>query len=101
MPSSRIANRESLESARSQLGQTLIRLHAAVEQNRRHEHHIDGVFTDWQQSWSNRREQIARRLASIESQLEQLAADAPDSRPRLSVVGLPPEYEEDDPMESY
>ncbi len=88
MPFSRHEFRENLKSAQSRLGQSLIHLHSSIERTRQEQHHVEGQFLEWQENWSNRRDQISERLESIESQLEGLT-QTDDSIPRLSIVGLP------------
>ena len=88
MPFSRAENRENLKSAQSRLGQSLIHLHCSIEQTRQEQNRVDGQFLAWQEKWSNRHDQIAQRLESIESQLEGITPTN-DSLPRLSIVGMP------------
>jgi hypothetical protein len=75
------------------LGQSLLRLHRSLEQSQEQEQHVDSQFATWQENWLSRRDQITSRLAIIESQLQQLAGKN-DTRPRLSVVGVPDDADE-------
>ena len=93
MLSSQAEDRRKLVSVRSRIGQSLIRLQRNLEQTRHEEDQVESMFNTWQEKWSNRRDQIARRLELIETQLESLAGDADDS-PRLAVVGVPPDADE-------
>ncbi len=71
---------------KSRLRRSLIRIH----KNRNHfiddSHRADDLFFAWQQKWGNRREEIARQLEMIESQLAELG-ETDTSRPQLSLVG--------------
>jgi hypothetical protein len=65
----------------------LIRLHRSSEQQA--DTHADDLLIVWQNRWSGRQDAIARKLAAIELQLEQLA-EREQPRLRLSIVGTPP-----------
>ena len=93
MPSSQLEDRRELQSVKSRLGRSLVRLHRNLEHNRDEEARVDSLFSSWQQKWSNRRDQIARRLALIETQLDQLAEET-EQPPRLAVVGVPVDAEQ-------
>jgi len=100
MPSFQLEGRRKLESTTSRLGQSLIRLHQSLEQNRHCDMNIQSLFESWQQKWSSRRAQIARRLELIENQLEDLS-DHPKPAPRLAVVGVPADGGEMASMPTY
>lgn len=85
MPSSQCEGRERLESAKSRLGEALLRLQSSLEKTRGQENRFNATLNLWQQKWSSRREQIRRRLAAIESHLEQFSEPA-ESAPQLSLV---------------
>lgn len=71
---------------KSRLGESLLRLQHNLDQTRHNAVLAQDQFDTWQERWSHRREQIARRLELIDSQLEQLAqSNLP--RPQLAVVG--------------
>src|SRR5690606_15384117 len=88
MPSSHHADRETFESIKSCLGQSLLRLHRHLQVHQQQVQSEESTYLKWQEKWSNRREQISHRLERIESQLDDLAQQ---SRPviRLSLVGVP------------
>ena len=88
MPSSQLECRSKLESVKSRLGRSLIQLRRDLEHNRNEEARVESLFASWQEKWSHRRDQIARRLAMMETQLEKLAGQTKQS-PQLAVVGLP------------
>jgi septation ring formation regulator EzrA len=75
------------------LGRSLVRLHRNLERNRNEEARVESLYVSWQEKWSNRRDQIARRLALIETQLDQLAEQT-ERPPRLAVVGAPLDAEQ-------
>lgn len=100
MPSFQLEGRRKLESATSRLGQSLMRLHNSMEQNRNDDMNVQSLFESWQQQWSSRRTQIARRLELIENQLENLS-DHPKPAPRLAVVGMPADAAEMASMPTY
>jgi len=72
--------------ARSRVGESLRRLQQHLEAARRSEDQVEKQFEAWQEKWSSRRDQIAQRLALIDSQLEQLVQTNPP-KPQLSLVG--------------
>ena len=72
-------------TTRSRIGASLRRLHNTLETTGRLEYEMADQFAAWQQKWSSRRDQIAQRLAVIDSQLEQLVQNHL-RRPQLSVV---------------
>ena len=88
MPSSPLEGRRKLDSVKSRLGRSLVQLHRDLEHNRNEEARVESLFVSWQKKWSHRRDQIARRLAMIETQLEKLARQT-EQPPQLAVVGLP------------
>ena len=94
MPSLQPERRRVLTSARSRLGQSLLRLHNHMQQNRQQET-VETAYTAWRDSWSHCNDQLAWRLELIESKLDDLARRA-ESEPacRLSVVGVPADADE-------
>lgn len=72
-------------TTRSRIGASLRRLNSVLESSGRQEEEMADQFSAWQSKWSNRRDQIAQRLAVIDSQLEQLVQNHL-RRPQLSVV---------------
>ncbi len=66
----------------------MVRLHRDLEHNRNEEARVESLFISWQKKWSNRRDQIARRLTMMEAQLEKLAGQT-EQPPQLAVVGVP------------
>src|SRR4029077_10986833 len=79
--------------ARSCLGATLLRLQQNLEQTQKVDNQAEVQFRSWQEKWSSRRDQIAQRLALIDSQLEQLVQNN-RQRPQLSLVGAAVEGDE-------
>ena len=73
---------------KSRLGESLLRLQHSLDQTRSSERTADDQFQCWQERWSERREQISRRLELIDRQLEALVQSY-QRRPQLSVVGDP------------
>jgi uncharacterized protein YukE len=88
---------------KSRLGESLLRLNQNLEQSRTTERIAEDQFHDWQERWSERKEQISRRLELIDRQLENLVlmhqldnrvqmhqldnrAQMNQGRPQLSVV---------------
>ncbi len=88
MSLSEIKDHGQIESVRSRLGKSLVQIHVCLEQTRQKEQNVDNLFLAWQEKWSSRRDQIAQRLALIESQLDELALKE-DRTPRFSVIGMP------------
>ena len=70
---------------RSRLGESLLRLSQNLDQTRTTEQRALDQFHKWQERWSDRREQISRRLELIDRQLESLV-QTHERRPQLSVV---------------
>lgn len=70
---------------RSRLGESLLRLHQNLDQTRTTEHAAEDQLSQWQERWSDRKEQISRRLELIDRQLESLV-QMHQRRPQLSVV---------------
>lgn len=75
--------------SKSRLTETLNRLNEHVEQARDCERITEQMFDAWQDRWSDRREQVSRRLELIDMQLEALIRGQ-QSRPQLSVVADEP-----------
>jgi hypothetical protein len=84
-------DRAESETVRSRLGDALVRLQEGIEQSRRDEARINGMFQTWQKQWSCRRELIAHRLEMIETQLERLMPKetGKSKPPQLVVFGVP------------
>ena len=74
---------------KSKLGESLLRLQQNLNQTRTTAKAAEGEFQQWQERWSDRREQISRRLELIDRQLESLLKDQ-EPRPQLSVVAAHP-----------
>jgi uncharacterized membrane protein YgaE (UPF0421/DUF939 family) len=70
---------------KSRLGESLLRLHRNLDQTRTTEQDAEDQFHQWQERWSDRKEQISRRLELIDRQLENLV-QMHQRRPQLSVV---------------
>jgi len=81
--------RNDSESITSPLGQSLLRIHKGIKQASRDETRAESVFKSWQTNWSGRRDQIARRLAIIEDQLERFAQNQAEPSPQLSIYNMP------------
>ncbi|MGE5194082.1 MAG: hypothetical protein ACM3U2_16425 [Deltaproteobacteria bacterium] len=72
---------------KSRLGESLLRLHQNLDQTRTTQQVVEDQFHEWQERWSDRKEQISRRLELIDRQLESLV-QTHQRRPQLSVVGV-------------
>jgi hypothetical protein len=70
---------------KSRLGESLLRLHNNLDQTRTTVQHAEDQFQQWQARWSDRKEQISRRLELIDRQLEGLV-QRHQQRPQLSLV---------------
>jgi hypothetical protein len=77
---------------RSRLGESLLRLHQNLDQTRTTEQAAEDQLSQWQERWSDRKEQISRRLELIDRQLESLV-QMHQRGPQLSVVAA---HETDD-----
>jgi len=88
MPILRIDNRGSIDTVRSRLGDSLVRLHHERDKTKQQERQSDDLFQQWQSQWSSRREQIARRLEMIEGHLRTLNT-SDSASPQLAVIGPP------------
>ena len=78
---------------KSRLGESLLRLHQNLDQTRTTERAAEDQFQQWQERWSDRKEQISRRLELIDRQLENLV-QMHQRRPQLSVVASHPHDDE-------
>ena len=81
---------------RSRLGESLLRLHQNLDQTRTTEQAAEDQLSQWQERWSDRKEQISRRLELIDRQLESLV-QMHQRGPQLSVVAA---HETDDEQEA-
>ena len=99
MPSSQMTGQQQIDSVKSRLGQSLLRLYRSLPQNRDHQDHVDSVFALWQSRWTEHRDQIAHRLSLIEAQLEKLDTQA-ESPLRLALIGVPSDAKEMTPKDS-
>ena len=88
MPILRIDHRGAMDTVRSRLGDSLVRLHHDCDKAKQQERQSDDLFQQWQAQWSSRREQIARRLEMIEGHLRTLNTTESTS-PQLAVIGPP------------
>jgi hypothetical protein len=70
---------------RTRLEASLIRLQAAVRRGIQREATNDALYAQWQDRWASRREDLARRLAAIDSQLDSWAPSEL-SAPRLALM---------------
>jgi len=70
---------------KSRLGESLLRLHHNLDQTRTTVQLAEDQFEQWQARWSDRKEQISRRLELIDRQLESLV-QRHQQRPQLSLV---------------
>jgi hypothetical protein len=60
-------------------------LQAALRRGIQRDKTDETLYTEWQSRWSGRREELARRLTAIDSQLDSLEASDPDT-PRLALL---------------
>jgi hypothetical protein len=70
---------------RTRLEASLIRLQAALRRGIQREETDETLYTQWQHRWEGRRDELARRLTAIDSQLDDWAPETP-AAPRLSVI---------------
>jgi hypothetical protein len=70
---------------RTRLEASLIRLQAAQRRGIQRETTDESLYAEWQDRWAGRREELARRLTAIDSQLDSWAPKGLDS-PRLAVI---------------
>ena len=84
----RLADPDYAYRSRTPLGECLIQLIATpdVPVSTAPEPLSDDQFQEWQTRWAGQQDQIARRLAMIEEELDRLA-DSPASFPTLRVFG--------------
>ena len=71
---------------KSRLGQSLLRLQHGLARHRQQQQ-ADSAFVQWRNKWMGHRDQIAQRLALIESKLDDLSGEAKKSIPQLTLVG--------------
>ena len=74
-------------SIRSRLGETLLRLQRTLERSRQSEQDTERQFHLWRSNWSTKKEQIAKRLALIDAELERLVPERACGGPHLSIIG--------------
>jgi peptidoglycan hydrolase CwlO-like protein len=89
MPESDTQPKLCLTSDQQQWGESLVRIHHEVERIREDEARRETRFTEWQQQWSKRKQEIARRLEMIEEQMEQMSGETRSPQPRLAIFGAP------------
>jgi len=82
---------------RSRLGESLLRLHQNLDQTRTTEQAAEDQLSQWQERWSDRKEQISRRLELIDRQLESLV-QMHQRGPQLSVVAAHETDDEHEPL---
>jgi hypothetical protein len=82
---------------RSRLGESLLRLHQNLDQTRTTEQAAEDQLSQWQERWSDRKEQISRRLELIDRQLESLV-QRHQRGPQLSVVAAHGHDDEHEPL---
>ncbi|HEV8071461.1 MAG TPA: hypothetical protein VGP76_27345 [Planctomycetaceae bacterium] len=70
---------------RTRLEASLIRLQAALRRGTQREATDESLYAEWHDRWAGRREELARRLTAIDSQLDSWAPKGLDS-PRLAVI---------------
>ena len=88
MPTINRESRTNLESARLILGKSLLRLQHNLERVREKEICYENLAAEWKEKLSNRREQISRKLRSLEMQLAHIVQD-PSAPPQLAIVCSP------------
>jgi hypothetical protein len=71
---------------RSRLEIALARLDGSLRNSARHGEAMESMFSQWQNRWSGRRDDIVRRLEAIDSQLD-VWQSTRVAAPRFSVVG--------------
>ena len=85
MPTITRESRTDLESARSDLGKSLLRLQHNLKLVKEKEICYENLATEWKNKLSNRREQISRKLKLLESQLDNIMQE-PSAPPQLAIV---------------
>jgi hypothetical protein len=88
MPTIMRESRTDLESARSDLGKSLLRLQHNLELVKEKEVCYENLTKEWKEKLSNRRQQISRKLKSLETQLGHLMQE-PSAPPQLAIVCSP------------
>ena len=88
MPTIRRESRMNLESARSDLGKSLLRLQHNLERVKEQESCYENLAAEWKEKLSNRREHISRKLKSMESLLKKNMQE-PFAAPQLAIVCSP------------
>ena len=97
MTSSPRAGRPPFQIAKSRLGLSLLRLHHTLEKRRGEEASVETLLNSWQKRWSTRRDEIARRLETIEQQLEQMGRPS-EPEPHLSLMVVHADADQKSPM---
>ena len=95
MPTIKRESRTDLESARSDLGKSLLRLQRNLNLVNEKEVCYENLSAEWKDKLSSRREQISRKLKSLESQLENNMQEL-SSHPQLAIVFTPFESQQED-----
>lgn len=80
---------------KSRLGQSLRRLERSLANSRQSEQRADIVLAQWRERWWEHRDRIGQRLELIESQLAQLTGETSHNPPKLSIVGVVSEYDDE------
>ncbi len=88
MPTIIRESRTDLESARSDLGKSLLCLQHNLDQVKEKEACYENLAAEWKEKLSNRREQVSQKLKSLESQLAKLMQE-PSTSPQLAIVCSP------------
>jgi hypothetical protein len=70
---------------RTRLEASLIRLQDTLRRGIQREATDESLYAEWQDRWAGRRDELARRLTAIDSQLDSWAPKGLDS-PRLAVI---------------
>ena len=97
MTSSPRAGRPPFQIAKSRLGLSLLRLHQKLEKSRGEEASVETLLNSWQKRWSTRRDEIARRLETIERQLEQMGRPS-EPEPHLSLTVVHADADQRSPL---
>ena len=78
----------NLESARSDLGKSLLRLQHNLERIKEQEACYKNLAVEWKEKLSGRREHLSRKLKALESQLAKNMQE-PSAAPQLAIVCSP------------
>jgi len=77
---------EQTPQSRTRLESALLRLESRLRSSSRRGKAMESMYSQWQNRWASRRDDIVRRLEAIDSQLD-VWQPSNETTPRLAVVG--------------